>query len=131
MAARRPSPSCSRSTSAICSPTVYTGLSEVIGSWNTIAISLPRIARIASCGSGTRSRPRQRISPATMRAGGMARSFITVSAVTLLPQPDSPTTPSVSPRSSAKSTPSTACTIPSSVAKCVFSPRISSRRSGT
>ena len=33
-----------------------------------------------------------------MRPGGIAISFSTVSAVTLLPQPDSPTTPSVSPR---------------------------------
>ena len=33
-----------------------------------------------------------------MRPGGMAISFSTESAVTVLPQPDSPTTPSVSPR---------------------------------
>ena len=46
MASRRPSPSCRRSASAICSPTVKTGLSEVIGSWKIIEISLPRILRI-------------------------------------------------------------------------------------
>jgi glutathione transport system ATP-binding protein len=50
-------------------------------------------------------------------SGGMARSRITVSAVTLLPQPDSPTTPSVSPASMPRSTPSTACSTPSSVSK--------------
>ena len=35
------------------------------------------------------------------------------SAVTLLPQPDSPTSPSVSPARTAKLTPSTALTMPS------------------
>ena len=34
-----------------------------------------------------------------MRPGGIAISFSTDIAVTVLPQPDSPTTPSVSPRS--------------------------------
>ena len=40
--------------------------------------------------------------------------------VTLLPQPDSPTIPSVLPFSIEKETPSTALTIPSSVRKCVL-----------
>ena len=40
--------SCSSSTSAIWLPMVSTGLSEVIGSWKIIAMSLPRTARIAS-----------------------------------------------------------------------------------
>ena len=39
------------------------------------------------------------------------------SAVTDLPQPDSPTMPSVLPRSTEKLTPSTACTSPDRVAK--------------
>jgi hypothetical protein len=55
-ASRRPSPSWSRIASAICSPIVNTGLREVIGSWKTIEISLPRIFRIWAGGSGTRSR---------------------------------------------------------------------------
>ena len=46
IASRRPRPSCRRMASAICSPTVNTGFSEVIGSWKIIAISLPRIFRI-------------------------------------------------------------------------------------
>ena len=46
MASRRPSPSCRRRASAICSPHVKTGLSEVMGSWKIIEISLPRILRI-------------------------------------------------------------------------------------
>ena len=57
IAARRPSPSWRRTASAICSPIVKTGFSEVIGSWKTIEISLPRIFRIWAGGSVTRSRP--------------------------------------------------------------------------
>ena len=53
-----------------------------------------------------------------------------VIAVTLLPEPDSPTIPSTSPRSSSKSTPSTAWTMPSSVANRTLRPFTSSRRSG-
>src|SRR5260221_2263985 len=90
-------------------------------------ISLLRIRRIASPPSGTRSRPCQRMRPATMRPGGIAISFNTDIAVTVLPQPLSPTTPRVSPASIARSTSSTACTIPSSVANCTFKPWISSR----
>src|SRR5262245_58057774 len=90
-----------------------------------MAISLLRMAFIASAGSGSRSRPCQRIWPATMRPGGIGTSFSTDIAVTVLPQPDSPTTPTVSPRAIVRSTPSTACSMPSSVSKCVFRPRIS------
>jgi hypothetical protein len=42
------------------------------------------------------------------------------SAVTDFPEPDSPTIPSVAPRSSEKLTPSTAWTTPSRVKKCVL-----------
>src|SRR6185503_9324256 len=56
-------------------------------------------------------------------------SFITLSAVTDLPQPDSPTTPSVSLLSMCRSTPSTARTVPSSVKKYVLRFLTSSRRS--
>src|SRR5689334_17416078 len=52
-----------------------------------------------------------------------------VMAVTLLPQPDSPTTPSVSPLRSEKSTPSTAFTRPSITWKWVRRLRTSSRTS--
>ncbi len=57
MASRRPSPSCSRRASAICSPQVNTGLSEVMGSWKTMEISLPRIFRSLFAGRVTRSTP--------------------------------------------------------------------------
>jgi hypothetical protein len=56
-AARRPSAWCSTAVSAICSPTVSTGLSEVIGSWKIIEMSLPRMARIRSSSYCSRSAP--------------------------------------------------------------------------
>src|SRR5690348_4879724 len=51
---------------------------------------------------------------------------ITDSAVTLLPEPDSPTRPSVSPGCTVKLTPSTARTTPASVSKYVRRSRTSS-----
>ena len=51
---------------------------------------------------------------------------ITVSPVTLLPDPDSPTIPSVRPRARSSDTPSTACTIPSRVRNVTRRSRISS-----
>src|SRR4029077_507358 len=90
-----------------------------------MAISLLRMPFMSCAGSGIRSRPCQRIWPATMRPGGIGTSFNTDMAVTVLPQPDSPTTPTVSPRAIVRSTPSTACSIPSSVSKCVLRTRIS------
>ena len=50
-----------------------------------------------------------------MRPGGSATRRIRDSAVTLLPQPDSPTMASVSPRWSENDTPSTAFTRPARV----------------
>ena len=52
-----------------------------------------------------------------MRPGGLGSRPMIDSAVTLLPQPDSPTIASVSPASTEKLTPSTAGNSPSSVAK--------------
>src|SRR6266704_954165 len=54
----------------ICSPTVNTGFSEVIGSWKIIAISLPRIRRISAGESCSRSVPSKRICPSTIFPGG-------------------------------------------------------------
>src|SRR3990170_2766789 len=61
--------------------------------------------------------------------GGDGISFMMLSAVTDLPQPDSPTTPRVSPFSMYRSTPSTARTMPSSVKKYVLRFLTSNRRS--
>ncbi len=58
-----------------------------------MAISRARTLSIAAWSSGMRSLPSHRIWPASKRPGGMSISFSTERAVTVLPQPDSPTTP--------------------------------------
>src|SRR5215510_14213223 len=69
-----------------------------MGSWKMTEISLPRMARMAVSSRPTSSRPRNRMLPATMRPGGIGTNPRMDRAPTLLPQPDSPTMPSVSPR---------------------------------
>ena len=68
----------------------------------------PRSSRIAAGGNCRRSVPSNRISPPAIRPGGCGTSPMIDSAVTLLPQPDSPTMPSVRPASSDRLMPSTA-----------------------
>ena len=117
VAAPRASPTspCRRSISINCIPTRCTGFSAVIGSWKIIEMRRPRISlhrigrqlqqvlrRSAVCG------------PATTRPAGFGNRPMIDSAVTLLPQPDSPTTPSVLPATRSKLTPSTTRTVPSS-----------------
>jgi hypothetical protein len=105
-AARRDSPSCTRGTSAIWSPTVNTGLRAVIGSWKIIATRAPRRAQLA-LGRVIRSRPSNSTwLPGSISPGGRIRRRIE-SAVTDLPQPLSPTTPRVSPAWTSNDTPST------------------------
>ena len=100
---------------AIWSPMVKTGFSEVIGSWKIIEMRPPRISYIFSSERPTRFVPSRSISdPPTMRPGGET-SRIIESEVTLLPQPDSPTKPTVCPRLIVRSMPSTAGTTPSDV----------------
>src|SRR5579872_1034027 len=108
---------CSCTASAICSPTVSTGLSEVIGSWKIIAMSLPRIFRISDSLFFSRLSPLKLISPPSKRPGGEGMRRMIESALTDLPLPDSPTIPSVEPFSIAYDSPLTARTIPSSVLK--------------
>src|SRR5262245_1585312 len=105
---------------------VNAGLSELIGSWKIIAMRSPRSARMRSAGSVRRSTPSNSTWPPAMRPGGCGTSPMIESALTLLPQPDSPTMPSVRPASSSKLTPSTARNSPASVAKCVLSSLTSS-----
>ena len=120
-AARASRPRWSWIVSIIWFPTVWTGLNEVIGSWKTSPISPPRIWRISrlpasSCTrstvSSTAEAPalrgrRRRISPLTMRPGRSTMRRID-RAVTLFPQPLSPTMPSVRPAWRSKLAPSTA-----------------------
>src|SRR5438034_1361049 len=74
-----------------------TGFSEVIGSWKIIAISRPRTRRISSSESVRRSRPLKVTFPPTIWPAGCETSRMIESALTLLPQPDSPTSATVSP----------------------------------
>ena len=79
------------------SPTVVTGLRLVIGSWKIMPILAPRTARMSGTESERRSRPSKWMrAPGSMRPGlGISRMM--ASAVIDLPQPDSPTSASVSP----------------------------------
>ena len=88
---------CTRADSAIWKPMVSVGLRLVIGSWKMKPIFLPRSRRISSLDSFRTLMPSRMISPATILPGGLGISLVSESAVTLFPQPDSPTSPSVSP----------------------------------
>ena len=66
----------------------------------------------------TMSSPSSRMRPSTMRAASGSRRS-SESAVMLLPEPDSPTSPSVSPSRMRKLTPSTARVTPHLVKRCV------------
>ena len=83
------------------------GFSEAIGSCRIIAIWAPRMCRISRGRIVVSSWPMKLIEPPTMRAAAGSRLTIDWQVV-VLPQPDSPTSPSVSPSSSVKLTPSTA-----------------------
>jgi len=62
-----------------------------------MAISLPRISLICLALRDRRSLPEKIISPLVIFAGGSGRSLRMESALTVLPQPDSPTSANVSP----------------------------------
>src|SRR5881227_542706 len=111
--------SCSRIASASWSPILCTGFRLVIGSWKIIAISLPRISR-SRLGLAVRRSSSFQIAVPEDIAVRFGLSPMIVRQVTLLPEPDSPTIPSVCPLSTVNETPSTARTTPSSVLKYVF-----------
>ncbi len=77
-------------------------------------MSSPRTRRISSSLTESRSIPSKLAVPEISVFSAWVRPRM-VSAVTLLPQPDSPTMPSVSPGSIENETPSTAWTTPSSL----------------
>ena len=101
---------------------VSTGLRELIGSWKIIEISAPRTLSNRFSFRESRSRSPYRTSPAVTRPGGFGTRPITDSALTLFPDPDSPTMASVSPSCSVYVTPSTAGTVPAVVENTVVSP---------
>ena len=74
---------------------VRTGLSEVIGSWKIIAMSLPRTFWSSFSWAPTSSRPPSLMDPPMCAVGGSRP--ITAMEVTDLPHPDSPTTARTSP----------------------------------
>src|SRR4029453_3882144 len=119
---------CVSSGSLIWRPIVSTGFRLVIGSWKIIAICLPLSPRISRSFSLSRSRPSKRAVPERTRpARGSSPS--SASAVTLLPQPDSPTIPSVSPGEISNEIPLTAWTSPLPVQN--WTRRASTERSGS
>ena len=85
-------------------PTVIRGFSEEYGSWKTIW-TCRRYARSCSKESPPIDAPSKRMSP---EVGVM--SFMIIRPVVVLPQPDSPTRPTVSPPAMSKLIPSTART---------------------
>jgi hypothetical protein len=84
--------------SPICASIVCSGLSEVIGSWKMIEMSLPRISRISLSAAVSSSRPRKRMLPEGCEALGYGSSFRIDKALTDFPEPDSPTSATHSPR---------------------------------
>lgn len=92
--------------SPIWSPTLNTGFSAASASWNTIAMRRPRSCSSCLSGRPSSPTPRNRTSPLMLAVLGN-RPRIAI-AVTLLPEPDSPTMPSVSWLPTSKLTRSTA-----------------------
>src|SRR5829696_8021274 len=106
-AALRDMPRCRSRTSVTCRPTGTTGFSDDRGSWKIIAMSRPRRSRIAFSSSPSRLVPSKLATPSTLLPRLGSRPMI-ASDVTDLPQPDSPTRPTVWPGRTSKLMPSTA-----------------------
>ena len=94
-------------TSAIWSPTVMTGLSEVMGSWKIMAMRVPRRARSLAGVAFRTSSPCSSTWPA-LASSSRGSSPMTDWAVTDLPEPNSPTTHTISPGPTERETSSTA-----------------------
>ena len=88
-------------------------------------ISLPLMSSIDCSGKRTRSRPFKVTLPPTMRAGGSGSRRMIESADRDLPQPDSPTSATVSPAPTLSVRPSTAFISPRRVNSVVLRPRTS------
>src|SRR2546423_10083379 len=88
------------------------------------------MSRISRCGSSIRLRPRRRTRPSTIALGSRI-GRITAIIETVLPDPDSPTTPTTSPTPTESERRSTARTIPFSVLNETLRSRTSNNGSGT
>ena len=115
--------------SPICLPMLCTGLSAVIGSWKMTPMWRPRMPCMSVSFAWTRSRPLNRICPSRIFPMGWGSRRTMDMAVTLLPQPDSPTMPTQVPLGTVKLTPSTAFSRPDSVSNPVTRFLISNRGS--
>ena len=94
--ARASSEVCARNTSSIWRPTGTTGLSAVIGSWKIIAMRVARNCRKRRSLAVSNSSPTSLTLPPVGGSAFFCNSPITVSEVTDLPEPLSPTRQSVS-----------------------------------
>src|SRR5437588_2358756 len=115
-----------RKTSSIWSPTLRIGLSAARGFWKIIETSRPRKSRIWSSVAALTSMPENITEPSAILP---ARSRIRITAydVTDLPEPDSPTMPSVSPLATEMLTCCTALTMPRRVVNSTVRSLTSSR----
>src|ERR1035437_8529872 len=92
---------------------VKTGFSAVSGSCETMAMRRPRQSRaISASETWVRSVPSSSTRPATMRPPAFGSRRRIDRQVMVLPEPDSPMMPRVSPAASSRSMPSTARTAP-------------------
>ncbi len=96
-----------------------------MGSWKIIEILRPRSERIVRSGSFSKSCPSKRTSPESILPGAGTRRMID-SDVTVLPDPDSPTTATVVALGTSKETPSTALKAPAPVGNDVTRLRMES-----
>ena len=106
---------CRRSVSPIWKPTGKVGFRLVIGSWKIMPMRLPRTSRIARSSRVSRSWSSSASRLPSICAGGQGRSRMMARAVTLLPQPNSPTSPTIRPASTVKDRSSTTRARPRSV----------------
>ena len=105
-----------RNGSEIWRPTRITGLSAVIGFWNTIAMPIPRIRANSRSAIPSSSTPSNITLPDTVATSGPKPTIDNTDSV--LPDPDSPMMPSRSPRSTANETSSTTRFPPISTVRC-------------
>ena len=113
------------SVSRTCAPMVHTGLRFDMGSCGTMPICEPRSASSRLADGCVMSSPSKRICPEDTRPFE-ASSPMAASAEVDLPEPDSPTIATVSPRITRMSESATAWTSPVPVLKVMPTPFISS-----
>ena len=109
---------------------VKMGSSDDMGSWKIMAMSSPRMRRMARGESVVRSRSRpslpvNRMSPRTRADSSWSSSRISARPMVDFPEPDSPTRATISPGATVKLTSRTACTIPSGLWKRTSRPETS------